>query len=278
MFQAIRKHINPATILALVALVFAITGGAFAATGSGGGAPAKASALVTRGTSVAVVATTKAKSKTKAGPRGPAGPKGATGATGPAGPVGPAGAAGAKGETGATGTGTPGVEGHEGKEGPQGHEGKEGKPGVIHPGETLPAGASETGAWAFGEGSAVIGASGETEPLVPISFNIPLKEGIEEAKAHFVTKDEWESRTPAPPTECEGTPEKPEAEPGSLCVYEDFFSQHITGGIIFNPGSSSPGKAGAGPTGADVKVMVKGAEGEAGSGTGTWIVTAPKAP
>ena len=37
--KRITKHVNPATILALMALVFAITGGAFAATGATGGVP-----------------------------------------------------------------------------------------------------------------------------------------------------------------------------------------------------------------------------------------------
>ena len=36
MLQRVRKHMNPATAIALLALVFALTGGAFAATGAGG--------------------------------------------------------------------------------------------------------------------------------------------------------------------------------------------------------------------------------------------------
>jgi hypothetical protein len=36
MVSAIRKHINPVTILALAALVFAVTGGAYAAIDGGG--------------------------------------------------------------------------------------------------------------------------------------------------------------------------------------------------------------------------------------------------
>jgi hypothetical protein len=35
MFQAIRKHLNPATVIAFMALVFALTGGAFAASNGG---------------------------------------------------------------------------------------------------------------------------------------------------------------------------------------------------------------------------------------------------
>ena len=36
MFQKVRKQITPATVMAFVALVFALTGGAFAATGGSG--------------------------------------------------------------------------------------------------------------------------------------------------------------------------------------------------------------------------------------------------
>jgi hypothetical protein len=72
MFSALRKHLTPGTFIALIALIFAMTGGAFAASSSGGGSGAKATASVTRGTSVAAAA--KSKAKPKAGPRGPAGP------------------------------------------------------------------------------------------------------------------------------------------------------------------------------------------------------------
>lgn len=109
MLGRLRKHLTPATGLALLALVFAITGGAFAATGGGNSS---------HGTLTASAAKSKAKAKAKAGPRGPAGPagkngtngtNGAPGATGPAGPQGPAGAAGSgtpgpKGENGTNGT------------------------------------------------------------------------------------------------------------------------------------------------------------------------------
>jgi hypothetical protein len=108
MFRVIRRHLTPGTAIAFVALVFALTGGAFAATGGGG-----SHATLTAGV---------AKKKSKAPARGPAGPKGATGATGPAGPAGaagPQGAAGAKGETGAAGAnganGTEGTNGTNGK-------------------------------------------------------------------------------------------------------------------------------------------------------------------
>lgn len=105
-------YVNPATILALAALVFAVTGGAYAASGDGDG-------HVTA--SVAKKKSKSGGSSGKPGPRGPAGPAGPAGGQGPAGPQGAAGATGAKGETGAPGTnGTDGENGREGTAGPAG--------------------------------------------------------------------------------------------------------------------------------------------------------------
>ncbi len=190
MLSALRKHITPATALAFVALVFAITGGAFAATG--GGSPSHA-------TLTASAAKSKAKSKT--GPRGPAGPKGATGATGPAGPAGAAGATGPGGAQGPQGpAGTNGSNGENGKEGAPGvgvtnkelksgnatckeggaeftvgatktHacNGEKGPEGNIQ--ATLPSGKTETGVWSAGPTRAPGGAV-TNSPIA--SFSIPL--------------------------------------------------------------------------------------------------------
>jgi hypothetical protein len=51
MLQRLRRHINATTILAFVALVFAITGGAFAATDGSGNPPTKATASTARAAS-----------------------------------------------------------------------------------------------------------------------------------------------------------------------------------------------------------------------------------
>ena len=97
--RKIKKHFTPAMGVALLGLVFAVTGVSFAATGGNGGGPS-------HGTLTASAAKSKSKAKTKVGPRGPAGPagkNGANGATGAAGPTGPAGAQGPAGATGANG-------------------------------------------------------------------------------------------------------------------------------------------------------------------------------
>lgn len=82
MLNAIRRNLSLPTAIAVVALVFAMTGGAFAAKDVVGGS-AQAS-----------------KKKGKRGPRGPQGPKGSKGLRGPQGPKGDTGAQGPKGETG----------------------------------------------------------------------------------------------------------------------------------------------------------------------------------
>jgi hypothetical protein len=89
MFSAIRQHLrlSPAGAVAVIALVFAMVGGAYAA---GGGLSGKQKKEV------------KTIAKSFQG-TGPAGAQGPAGAAGPAGPTGAAGAKGATGETGATG-------------------------------------------------------------------------------------------------------------------------------------------------------------------------------
>jgi hypothetical protein len=92
MFHRVCRHLDASTLIAVLALVFAVTGGAFAATGAGkGDGGAGAHSLSARA------------AKSRRGPRGPQGPAGQAGPAGKEGKQGPAGPAGAKGETGATG-------------------------------------------------------------------------------------------------------------------------------------------------------------------------------
>ncbi len=291
----IKKHINPATILALAALVFAITGGAYAAGSSGGNGGGNSAGSASHAT--AYIAKAKKKSKTpagKPGPRGPAGPAGATGPAGPAGPAGatgPAGGAGAKGENGANGSN--GEKGETGKEGPPGPKGAKGENGVIHPGnpvgsaETLPSKATETGAWAISSGET---KSGFLEFAVA-SFPVPLSAGLPGSKvsgttyipggAHYINKSNkevffnevLEEVVEVTSAECKGTAEKPTAEPGNLCVYAaQELQTQILSGYITDPSIASPPEGSVGATGAFAKVHVSGEEAVA---RGTWAVTAP---
>src|SRR5271166_5514600 len=101
MFSRLRSHITPSTIIATLALVFAMSGGAYAASHY----------LITKSSQIKPSALAEIAKKVKGTP-GPAGSNGANGAAGPQGPAGPA------------GSGSPGPEGHEGKEGKAGANGE----------------------------------------------------------------------------------------------------------------------------------------------------------
>lgn len=274
--------------VAVLALVLAMVGGAYAASNSGGGK-----------------ATASAKAK-----RGPRGPKGATG---PAGPAGPAGTNGTNGKDGAPGTnGKDGTNGADGKsviaatENPgancteggssfevegsgtkhyacNGEEGAPGAPGAIHPGETLPSEATETGSWTFsapatpqcsGTGCSEITLSQSAFLLAPISFPIPLAGALDGAHVHYV-----EAGGSAP--ECPGTNAQPKAQKGNLCVYQTFALGVPKTGELANaevfPASGGPALVGGGPgaSRSGAALFLSKEEGGEPLGWGTWAVTAP---
>lgn len=294
MYSRIRKHLTPSTAIAFVALVFALTGGAYAATSGGGPSHARLTASAA-----------KAKAKTKTGPRGPAGPAGKNGAQGPAGAAGPVGLAGAKGETGAAGAnggnGGKGADGTAGTTGPtgpsvesksftgakgscgkggtefkvgtaaatyacNGEEGTNGTNGAN--GATGPTG-HEGSPWTAGgtlpSGSTERGVWGYTgtgnevgEAIVPISFTIPVAEDL---AAHVVESGET--------TECPGGVGKPEATAGNLCIFVRE-AIHVNGIFPFSPETNGEE---AGKTG----TLVLSFDAELGKNqtiTGTWAVTA----
>jgi hypothetical protein len=278
MSHKIRKHLTPSTAIAFIALIFALTGGAFAASSHGGGASG------TRATASTTLATSaKAKPKTKAGPRGPAGPAGKNGAAGPAGPAGPTGPGGPQGPQGNASTngtngtdGTDGTNGHEGKQGIQGIQGVQGEPWTA--GGTLPAGKTETGTWGFSTAHVVDG-------LAPISFTIPLPEkkgaaskgeALEESQVHYLKFEETLTG------KCEGTVEAPSAAPGNLCVYEresEGLNPNPAGTSIFVPGKNAnvgPPGQGASVSGAMVYMLLEAGT-EPAHAYGSWAVTAPAA-
>ncbi len=231
MSRKISKHLTPGTLIAFVALVFAVTGGAFAASGSGnsGGNNAGSSHAIA---SVAKKSKKKSSSSGKPGPRGPAGAAGAVGAAGPAGAAGTAGQAGAKGENGAAGVsganGADGVSVTSSVEpaganckaggskfvGPSGTtyacNGEKGKEGTFG-GQSLPAGETMRGAFT----AAGFGETGPTEPGVgmaadAVSFALPLSS---EPKVHYIKENE------ALPEGCTGSVNQPGAEEGNLCIF-----------------------------------------------------------
>jgi hypothetical protein len=211
MFSTLRTRFGIPGVISVIALVFAMFGGAYAASNSSDGGKATASA-----------AKGKPGPRGKTGKTGPAGPQGPAGPAGPAGAKGDAGPAGSNGTAGASGTSVKnesepkGVNCKEGGtklvgssttyacNGEKGKEGAEGSPWTL--GGALPSEATETGVWRF------VG-NGQIEQYLPISFPIPLSE---EAASNMAVHYWTESNAPS---ECPGTPNEPQAEPGSLCVY-----------------------------------------------------------
>jgi len=218
MFSPLRNRFGIPGVISVIALVFAMLGGAYAANNSSDNGKATASA------------------KAKKGPRGP---KGATGPAGPAGAQGPTGPAGAKGDTGSAGAnGTNGSIGTSGTPGQSvtsvveppgvncaegglkltsvsgtqyvcnGAEGAAGATGEPWPaGGTLPPGATETGSW----NTAVLGAVGVQ--LVSLSFPIPLANPLDDAHTHYEDDADFDDF-------CTGDPSNPTAPSGHLCVYK----------------------------------------------------------
>jgi hypothetical protein len=264
-------------IVAILALVMALVGGAYAATSDSGKATASA--------------------KGKPGPRGKTGKTGLAGPAGPAGPQGPAGAKGDAGTPGAAGsngvsvTGTPVAAGQEGCAAGgvkytsasgsnvvcNGKNGTNGQTGFT---ETLPPKKTETGVW----GGLLLSPGQHT---FPISFPIPLAEAPEPV---IVENDEDSAAgcpgrgVISPPGE-PGVfvPSTPEAEPGKLCIYLNTFEGAPTPTMssvripIFEEESGERnwhfeiGKAST--VGALLQLPCTG---EPCQTTGSWAVTAPE--
>jgi Collagen triple helix repeat (20 copies) len=207
----IRIHVTPSTIIATFALVFAMSGGAYAAN--------KYLITSTKQISPKVL-------KSLKGASGKAGANGANGTTGPAGPGGPAGPTGPGG--------LQGPQGVQGEKGVPGEKGKNGTNGTTGFTETLPSGKTETGAWA-------VGPEQTKNTYAPLSFTIPLEKPLDETHAHFVNEG-----ATAPAGCTGGTAAAPTAESGNLCVYVKE-ALHLSVGLIKDPAS---GELGAGTTGA----------------------------
>jgi|SRR5689334_1594017 len=225
MFSTLRTRFGIPGVISVIALVFAMLGGAYAASNSSGGGKATASA------------------KAKKGPRGP---KGATGPAGPQGPAGPAGPAGPKGDAGTAGSnGAPGAPGKDGESVkgeaiPVGNNacaskaggvkytlgaastpvcnGKEGSPWTA--GGTLPEGATETGTWRFEHNG--------NNRYFSISFPIPLspEAAAVVSQNHFYINQDGIGFGAG--TECTGSVANPEAESGALCIYTSKYETNLT--------------------------------------------------
>jgi hypothetical protein len=270
MFSRIRKHLSYTNVALTLALVFAMSGGAYAAT------------------KVLITSTKQIKPSVLKQLHGKTGSAGKQGPAGPAGPTGPGGAPGAKGENGAAGT--------DGKEGTAGASvaskeltkseaackkeggseftaaegkktaacnGKEGSPWTAN--GTLPKGSSERGQW-------VLAGRTSGERYTSLSFPIPLTAPLTEAKVHLIGPEEGAGGAkPAPAItngECTGNSETPGAKSENLCV---FISPALLGEPNLHLGDTENEAFTAGVSGAIL--------GEAGLTEanylyqGSWIVT-----
>lgn len=258
MFSSIRKRFTYANVALTVALVFAMSGGAYAAS--------KYLITSTKQISPKVL-------KELKGAKGPAGPTGPAGPPGPAGPAGKDGANGTSGGPGESvtsasiGKGAGCAEGGSkftvgGKEtfacnGKPGEEGKPGEPWAVG---GLPQGATEMGTWAVIDMPVKYG--GETA-ATSISFNVPLKAALTEAKVHIIP-----AGTVTDPAGCKGEVSKPEAESENLCVFEQGSPLNVAEITPFSPETSESGAGRAGTV-----LLVHATAEERIAVTGTWAVT-----
>jgi hypothetical protein len=188
MFSRIRKRFTYANVAMTLALVFAMSGGAFAAK------------------HYLISSTKQISPKVLSALKGKAGPAGPEGKAGPLGPAGPQGVAGAKGEPGPAGP-----------QGVKGENGKEGSPWTA--GGTLPKGKTLLGDWSLTGHASGSGAL-EGSFFTNVSFGLPLASAPEPVMVRAPTEEEEKKKEfPPDPAGCTGNVEEPGAEPGHLCVF-----------------------------------------------------------
>jgi hypothetical protein len=274
MLSIIRRRVTFANVAMTVALVFAMSGGAFAA--------GKLLITSTKQISPKVLKSLQGKAGA-AGAQGPAGPAGSSGGQGPQGPQGYGGTPGAKGENGVSVTSVAASKAECAEGGTKftsatgtskACNGKEGAPWMA--GGTLPSGRTETGVWAFGP---LKQGEGTTAHVSVASFPIPLAAPLGVGHAHFINANGMEAvgiEEGVAPTECgsgigpEVNASDPQAKPGNLCIY----TAVLTNALTFSEEITGPGTEGgaAGTTGAFV--LFGGFTAGTQIGSGTWAVTA----
>lgn len=245
MLSKIRSRLTYANITATFALVFAMSGGALAATHYLLNSTKQINPKVFKAL------------KGQTGVAGPKGSQGAAGTPGAQGPEGKAGANGANGMSvtsrefeGAAGDCTVGGSEFTAANGTtfacNGKNGREPKEGPEHPAwpSSLPSEATETGTWGF-----VSNAEGLTR--VPLSFPVPTNEPLGptlgRGPVELLEPGEEDPLDTHP--NCPGTVEKPKADPGFICVYSEKLEDPLSGQgpvrtsgvmLIFKSNSTAP--------------------------------------
>lgn len=249
-------------LISIVALVVALTGGAYAASGGLNGKQKK---------EVEKIAKKFAGAPGAPGTPGAAGSKGDNGAAGSNGTNGTNGANGTSVTTTAIPTSSATC-GHNG-----GVEVKSASPtqnvcnGTTGFAESLPSEKTETGTWSYGPVP-----TGANHVRFQVSFPTPLATGVHVA-VHYIKLVETEPGSEEfelghPTAECPGTAAHPEAVPGNLCLYAAIGTEEPGATTLssIDPISGEGGKAGA--VGAAVTFFGNTAGSQ---GFGDWAVTAP---
>lgn len=238
----ISRRTSPATMVAVIALVFAMAGGAYAAK------------------RYVITSTNQISPKVLKALAGKAAPKGASGAAGAQGAAGVQGPGGAQGASGSQGSAGPkGEQGERGSEGPRGLKGEPGQTGFT---DKLPSGKTETGTWTVG----AFGLSKPANVVASISFPIPLATGGE-----AVLLNEAETEAGAGTSGCTGTLAAPTAPKGKLCIYTWFEDNEQ---LSFAPEVKTPEGESTFQTSGSYILFAVNAGGHANA-SGVWAVTAP---
>lgn len=269
MISRIRDQFGTAGLaVAIMALIAALAGGAYAASNALTGKQKKEVEKI---------------AKKYAGKPGVAGPAGA------AGPAGPKGDTGAKGDAGAIGA--TGSKGATGTQGPTGADGTFG-------GEPLPSGESLTGAWALGKGSQNAAISFPTPLPEALSNPDPIpgpnpetepgncgEPGKAQCEVHYINPAGKEvtglnfetfATIEVISTQCLGNVAAPTATPGHLCVYAAVTNpaaSFLQNSMILPP--EATGITDGGGAGVMGVWFGTGAFGATLEAHGTWAVTAP---
>jgi len=271
---------GPGLTVAVIAMLVALTGGAFAASGA---------LTSTQKKEVKKIAQAEAKKFATAGPAGATGSTGAPGTKGDSGakgtdgksieitPISPGEELECEGNGGASVKKEGAPSGIEVCNGEKGAKGEEGSPWTL--GSNLPPGAIETGSWAFNAAEA-------TNPaLVSISFPVQFPFNLKAAHVHFSTEANFADfdGEGVKTVGCKGSFKNPSGSPasetvspnppGELCVY---LNTNGTEGIenatfegIYQ--LSPAGTKGTAKSGALIKFSVTG--GGLGHALGSWAVT-----